>query len=40
MDDITNKASQNKICLPYNCAIAEICVAIRLVEDGTRIGGI
>ena len=37
-DDITNKASQNKI-FPFNFAIAN-CVAIRLAEDGTRMGGI
>ena len=36
MDDITKKASQNKIFFPCNFSIMKICVAIRLAEDGTR----
>ena len=27
-----------KYFLPFNIAITKICVAIRLVEDGTRMG--
>ena len=37
--DITNKNSQNKI-FPFNFAFTKICVAIRLEEGGTRMGGI
>ena len=29
-----------KSFLPFNFAITKICVAIRLAEDGTRLGGI
>ena len=26
--------------LPFNFAITKMCIAIRLAEDGTRMGGI
>ena len=29
-----------KLFLPFNFAITKICLAIRLAEDGTRMGGI
>ena len=29
-----------KSFLPFNFAITKICLAIRLAEDGTRMGGI
>ena len=29
-----------KSFLPFNFAITEICVAVHLAEDGTRMGGI
>ena len=34
------KTLKIKTFLPLNLAVAKICVAIRLAEDGTRIGGI
>ena len=40
LDDITKKASQNEIFFPCNFSIMKICVAIRLAEDGTRMGRI
>ena len=29
-----------KSFLPFNFAVTKICLAIRLAEDGTRMGGI
>ena len=40
MEDITNKASQNKTFSSNNFPITKIFVAIRLAEDGTRMSGI
>ena len=34
------KTLKIKSFLPFNFAITKICVAIRLAEDGTRMGGI
>ena len=34
------KTLKIKYFLPFNFAIIEICVAIRLAEDGTIMGGI
>ena len=39
-DDITNKPLKTKSFLLFNFSITNICVAIRLAEDETRIGGI
>ena len=40
MDYITNKPFKIKSFLSFNLAITKICVAMRLLEDGTRMGGI
>ena len=34
------KTLKTKSFLPLNLAITKICVAIRLAEDGTRMGGV
>ena len=34
------KALKIKSFLPFHFAITKICVATRLAEDGTRMGGI
>ena len=39
MNDITKKTLKIKSFVPFNFAITKICVAIRLAEDGTRMGG-
>ena len=37
---LQTKPIKLKSFLPFNFAITKICVAIRLAEDGTRLGGI
>ena len=39
-NDIINKNSQIESFLPFNIAITNICIAIGLAEDRTRIGNI
>ena len=39
-DDIPKKASQKNFFLSFNFTITKICFAVRLAEDGTRMGGI
>ena len=37
---ISQRKPLKKIFLPFNFAITNICVVIRLAEDRTRMGGI
>ena len=36
---LKTKSLKRKFFLAFNFAITKICVAIRLAEDGTRMGG-